>query len=190
MTWKEFNCMWSLSLPYCWLYRVKTYRSLGKDFSTKQNMWMECQECQTKTPFFRVCFFKRKNNWFFLFVCLVFSLLLETEICCCSSLPADICPHFYLSCVPIFSIGTGSLIEVRHLSHRELRARQAVVKLPQASSKRKDPAVTESALAALQYHFLMKVNRCKAKRKKKKKPSWTKVKQSSAIQNLKYVVSR
>lgn len=65
MTWKEFNCMWSLSLPYCWLYRVKTYRSLGKDFSTKQNMWMECQECQTKTPFFRVCFFKRENNWFF-----------------------------------------------------------------------------------------------------------------------------
>ncbi|KAI9545257.1 hypothetical protein NQZ68_037837 [Dissostichus eleginoides] len=56
---------------------------------------------------------------------------------------------------------TGSLIEVRHLSHMELRARQAAVKLPQASSKSTDPVVTESALAALQCHFLREVNHYK-----------------------------
>lgn len=96
----------------------------------------------------------------------------------------SVCPSTFSS-VSIFSLGTGSLVEVRHLSHLELRARQPAVKLPQASSKKTDPAVTESALATLQCHFLREANHYK-----KKKKTQTKVKQSRAIQNLKYAVSR
>lgn len=98
--------------------------------------------------------------------------------------PATLCLPFYLSSISIFSFSTGSLIEVRHLSHLELRARQAAVKLPQASSKRTGSAVTESALVALQCHFLREGNHYK------KPPARTKVKQSRAIQNLKNAVSR
>lgn len=91
---------------------------------------------------------------------------------------------FYLFSVSIFSLGIDSLIEVRHLSHSELWARQTVVKLPQASSKRTESAVTESALEVLQCHFLKEASHYKTA------PSLTRVKQSHAIQNLKYAVSR
>lgn len=74
---------------------------------------------------------------------------------------ATFCLHCYFSSFSIFSLATDSLIEGHHLSHSELRARQAVVKLPQASSKRTDPAVTESALVALQWHFLRETNHYK-----------------------------
>lgn len=74
---------------------------------------------------------------------------------------ATICLPFYLSAVSIFSPRSGSLIEVRHLSHSELRARQAVEELPQASSKSTDSAVTQSALVALRCHFLREANHYK-----------------------------